>query len=450
MKGTMTLIMSTQDGSVIPVLSLKGEGAGPLPPVLAQYARFKEEYPDFLVLSQTGSFYEAYGEDAETLAQIGNLALTQKTTKEFITPMSGVPVHALDVQLDRLLNAGIKVAIADQAGEAEGEGVMSREISELLTPSTDTSEERLRPEANYLAAVVGRGGSYAIVLLELSTGEFTGTVLVEKSLVVSELRRYAPKEIILEPALEEAVRKDLQGIGLTAEARPLDLTEVQRQLETQLKRIPEVMTRPEVALAAGQVLAYASATKQPISHIDKYMPYDVADAMRLGAEAIASLEVFSSTNAPTGETNRVRTLYDALNLTRTAPGKRLLRQWLQRPLIDEKQVTQRLDAVELFYRDKNLRERVRKLLNSVQDLERSATRLAAKKSGPRDLKAMHRSLQVIPELELAMVKHEAVHKWLKARRGLVTEIAGKIEAAIKDDAPTRAEKGNFIQGGYDE
>lgn len=442
--------MRTSDGSAMPVMPLKGEGAGPLPPVLAQYATFKEDYPDFLVLSQTGSFYEAYGEDAETLARVGNLALTQKATKEFVTPMAGVPVHALDTQLDRLLQAGFKVAIAEQVGDAEGDGVMSREISELITPGTDTSEERLCPEANYLAAVVGRGEGYALVLLELSTGEFTGTVVTDKGLIASELRRYAPKEIIIEATLDEGLKDALRGIGLLSEARALDLLVVQGRLEEQLKRIPEVLTRPEVALAAGQVLAYAEATKQPIGHIDRFVPYDVADAMMLGAAALQSLEVFSSANAHAGDTGRIRTLYDVLNLTRTAPGKRLLRSWLQRPLIDQRQIEGRLDAVELFYRDRKLCERVRKLLTQVQDLERSATRLAAKKSGPRDLKAMERTLRVLPELEAAMVKHEAVHAWLKGRRALVTEIVGKIAAAIKEDAPTKADKGDFVQGGFDE
>ena len=195
-----------------------------------------------------------------------------------------------------------------------------------------------------------------------------------------------------------------------------------------------------MALAAGQVLAYVRATKQDISHIDRFTPFNVTDAMMLDAAALGSLEVFASTNVPAGDTNRVRTLYDALNLTRSAPGKRLLRSWLQRPLIDKAQIKGRLDAVELFYRDKRLREVVRKLLGQVQDLERTATRLAAKKSGPRDLKAMEHTLSVIPELKTAMVEHEAVHSWLKARRGLVEEIAGKIRAAIKDDAPTKADR----------
>ncbi len=132
---------------------LKGEGSGPLPPVLQQYASFKEDFPEYLLLSQTGGFYEAFGEDAETLARLANLALTRKNTKEFVTPMAGVPVHALEVQIERLLNAGLKVAIADQVGEAEGEGVMARAISQLITPGTVTDEHLLSAEANYLAGL---------------------------------------------------------------------------------------------------------------------------------------------------------------------------------------------------------------------------------------------------------------------------------------------------------
>ena len=308
--------MGISDASAIPALPLKGEGTGPLPPVLAQYAAFKQDYPDFLVLSQTGSFYEAYGEDAETLARIGNLALTQKTTKEFVTPMAGVPVHALDVQIERLLGAGLKIAIAEQVGESEGEGVMNREISELITPGTVTSEELLRPEASYLASVTVDGDSYALALLELSTGEFTGTLVAEKSLLLTELRRFGPKEILVDPAVDEGLKSELEGIALVSQIKPLALSEAQGRLEQQLKRMPEVLTRPEFALAAAGVLCYAEEAKQTISHIDRFTPFDVADAMMLDAAAIGSLELFSNSSTLAGDHNRVRTLFDALNLTR--------------------------------------------------------------------------------------------------------------------------------------
>ncbi len=430
---------------------LKGEGAGPLPPVLQQYVGFKEQFPDYLLLSQTGGFYETFGEDAEVLAGIANLALTRKSTKEFVTPMAGVPVHALDVQIERCLNAGLKVAIADQVGEAEGDGVMTRAISQLITPGTVTDEHLLSVEANYLAGVVFREGEYALSLLDLSTGEFTGTVVDKASSLLAEVQRFAPREVVLEreTAQDKGLKEALAQLALVSEPGDLELGQAQNLLETQLQRVPQRLTRPALAIAAAQVLHYAGEAQQGQLAIDRFQPYEVADAMMLDASALTSLEVFSPVTASGGDIGRVRTLFDALNLCRSAPGKRQLRSWLQRPLIDPKQIESRLDAVELFYNDRSLRAQVRKLLSQVQDLERTATRLGNQKAGPRDLKALEKTLIVVPELQSAMTKHVAVHAWLKERRPLIDSLTVTIAGAIQDDAPVKASQGGYIKAGYD-
>jgi len=159
--------------------------------------------------------------------------------------------------------------------------------------------------------------------------------------------------------------------------------------------------------------------------------------------------VFNPASASGGDVGRVRTLFDALNLTRSAPGKRQLRSWLQRPLLDKAQIEARQEAVELFYTDRSLRSQVRKLLSQVQDLERTATRLSSQKAGPRDLKALEKTLTVLPDLQVAMTKHEAVHNWLKERQPLITRLTTLIAGAITDDAPVKASQGGFIKRGYD-
>lgn len=431
---------------------LKGEGAGPLPPVLQQYVGFKEEFPDYLLLSQTGGFYEAFGGDAETLARLANLALTRKSTKEFVTPMAGVPVHALDVQIERLLNAGLKVAIADQVGETEGEGVMTRAISQLITPGTVTDEHLLSAEANYLAGVVFREGEYALALLDLSTGEFTGTIVDKPAALLAEVQRFTPREVLLEPqtAQDGSLKQALGQSGLVSEPGDLELGQAQNLLETQLRRVPERLTRPALSIAAAQVLRYASEAQQGRLSVDRFQPYEVADAMMLDAPALTSLEVFHAATASSGDIGRVRTLFDALNLTRSAPGRRQLRSWLQRPLLDKEQIEARLDAVELFHNDRTLRTQVRKLLSQVQDLERTATRLSSQKAGPRDLKALERTLSVLPDLQSAMTKHKAVHAWLRERRPLIDNLTTLIAGAIIDDAPVKAGQGGFIKPAYDE
>ena len=445
--------MGTPDVAAVLPFQLKGEGAGPLPPVLQQYVSFKEAFPYYLLLSQTGGFYEAFGEDAEILARLANLALTRKTTKEFVTPMAGVPVHALEVQIERLLNAGLKVAIAEQVGETNDEGVMTRAISQLITPGTVTDEHLLSAEANYLAGVVYRDGEYALALLDLSTGEFTGTLVAKPAALLAEVQRFAPREIVLEPetAQDEGLKASLAQYGLLSEpSNTLELTDARSLLETQLRRLPERLTRPALALAAAQLLQYAAAAQQgQLPQTDRFGVYDVADAMMLDASALTSLEVFSSTTAGRGNVGRVKTLFDALDLTRSAPGKRQLRSWLQRPLLDKAQIEARLEAVELFYANRSLRTQVRKLLSQVQDLERTATRLSSQKAGPRDLKALEKTLAVLPDLQAAMIQHKAVHDWLKERQPLVGKLTSLIANAVVDDAPVKAAQGGFIKRGYD-
>ena len=444
--------MDISEGLTAKGFQLKGEGAGPLPPVLQQYVSFKKEFPDYLLLSQTGSFFEAFGEDAETLARLSNLALTQKSSKEFVTPMAGVPVHSLDVQIERLLNGGVKVAIAEQVGESESGGVMERAIAQLITPGTVTDEGLLSAEANYLAGVAWQDNEYALALLDLSTGEFTGTVVDKASALLAEVQRFAPREVLITKQVSQDENlKSLAQLSVVSELKEdLDLSQAQTLLESQLRRLPERLTRPALSLAAAQVLHYAhEASRGTLTQIDRFVPYDVADTMMLDAAALTSLEVFQSSTPISGDTGRVRTLFQALDLTRTAPGKRQLRSWLQRPLLDKKEIEARLDAVELFFNDRSLRTNVRKLLAQVQDLERTATRLSAQKAGPRDLKALERTLNVLPELQAAMTKHKAVHTWFNERKPLVERLTELIAQAIEDESPVKAFQGGFIKRGFD-
>ena len=170
-------------------MMLKGEGKGPLPPLLAQYAEMRERYPDYLLLFQVGDFYETFGEDAERFARAINITLTHKTSKDFTTPMAGIPVRSADTYLEKLLKQNFCVAVADQTETpAVADGLVKREVTQLITPGTVTDEKLLRPDANYLAAVA-TGEGYGLTLLDVSTGEFRGTLLYSKSALFDQLRR---------------------------------------------------------------------------------------------------------------------------------------------------------------------------------------------------------------------------------------------------------------------
>lgn len=434
--------------------SIKGEGEGPLPPVLHQYAVFKEELPDYLLLSQTGGFYEAFGEDAEVVARVCNLALTEKVTKEFTTPMAGVPGHSVTTHLEKLLQAGLCVAIAEQVVDGESQdGVLERIVTQMITPGTVSDEHLLTRDANYLGAVSNVDSEFGLALLDVSTGEFTGTVVPSVSALANELTRFAPRELLIGPGLTEAnVEGAVQeNCLMRAVKHTVALEDAEKLLQERLRSVPQPLRQPALAVSAACVLTHASsAQRSAVRQVDHFEPFDVSDAMILDSAALASLEVFQPSSRVDGSAGRVRTLRDALDVTRSAPGRRELTSWLRRPLLDKAQVERRLDAVELFVKEARVRKAVRTLIGQTLDLERLAARLAARKVGPRDLKSLERTLAVVFDLQAAMQNHKAVHAWFEERRDRVSGMIDVISHAIADEAPVKSNQGAFIRDGYDE
>lgn len=402
---------------------LKGEGPGPLPPLLQQYVALRDQYPDYLLLFQVGDFYECFGEDAERLARALGLTLTHKTSKDFTTPMAGIPIRAADTYLEKLLAMGFRVAIADQVEPAEeAEGLVRREVTQLLTPGTVVEESLLTPEANYLAALA-TGEGYGLVFLDVSTGEFKGTLLYSKSALYDELFRHRPKEVLLAPELLEnesffkGFRKRFAVMLSEAPFEPVDL------------EAPLALRR-----AAGAALAYARATQGGRLAVRPFQRYDPGAFMRLPEATLKALEVFEPL------LSGGKTLLGVLDETRTAPGRRLLRAWLRHPLLDRGPLEARLDRVERLLRDAPLREGVRRVLFRVHDLERLANRLLLNRATPKDLLALKRSLEALPELQKVGALDHLPD---------LLPLAEEIGAALSEEAPSRLSQGGLIREGYD-
>ncbi|MGQ9510934.1 MAG: DNA mismatch repair protein MutS [Thermaceae bacterium] len=425
---------------------LKGEGPGPLPPLLQQYVSLRDQYPDYLLLFQVGDFYECFGEDAERLARALGLTLTHKTSKDFTTPMAGIPVRAADMYLEKLLAMGFRVALADQVEPAEeAEGLVRREVTQLLTPGTVVEESLLTPEANYLASLA-TGEGYGLVFLDVSTGEFKGTLLYGKSALYNELSRHRPKEVLLAPELmeNETFFKEFR------KRFPVMLSEA--PFEACLEEALGIDEETPLALrrAAGAALAYARATQGGMlpegnNHrlaLRPFLRYDPGAFMTLSEAALRALEVFEPL-LPGG-----KTLFSVLDETRTAPGRRLLKAWLRHPLLDKGPLEARLDQVERLVRDASLREGVRRLLYRVHDLERLAGRLLLGRASPKDLLALRRSLEVLPELrKMGVLERAPVHA--ERRLDDLLHLAEEIASALNEDAPSRLSQGGLIKEGYD-
>ncbi|RDI96441.1 DNA mismatch repair protein MutS [Meiothermus sp. QL-1] len=430
-------------------MTLKGQGPGPLPPLLEQYVALRDAYPEYLLLFQVGDFYETFGEDAERLARALNLTLTHKTAKDFTTPMAGIPVRSVDVYLERLLEQGFRVALADQTELAEeAEGLVRREVTQLLTPGTLVRENLLKPEANYLAALA-TGDGYGLVVLDVSTGEFRGTLLYSKSALFDELFRYRPAEVLLAPELyhQPTFREEFQRRFAVMLSEGFDDEAGRRALEAQFGALPPGLEAPALRRAAGAALAYAARVQERgLPQVKGFVRYDPGAFMQLSEATLRTLEVFEP--SAVGERNPERTLMGVLNLTRTAPGRRRLMAWLRHPLLDPGPLEARLDAVEALMRDGVLRGAVRRLLYRMHDLERLSARLMAGRASARDLSALERSLALLPELAGLLQGLEPLGH-LAGRLPALEELRERIAVALVEDPPLKLTEGGLIREGFD-
>ncbi|ADW21147.1 DNA mismatch repair protein MutS [Thermus scotoductus SA-01] len=401
---------------------LKGEGPGPLPPLLQQYVELRDRYPDYLLLFQVGDFYECFGEDAERLARALGLVLTHKSGKDFTTPMAGIPIRAFDAYAERLLKMGFRLAVADQVEPAEeAEGLVRREVTQLLTPGTLVQETLLSKEANYLAAIA-TGDGFGVAFLDVSTGEFKGTLLKSKSALYDELFRHRPAEVLLAPELRENQEF---------------VEEFQKRFPVMLSEAPfEPVGEGSLALrrVQGALLWYARWTQGEGFSPRPFRPYDPGAFMHLPEATLRALEVFEPIRGQD-------TLFGVLDETRTAFGRRLLQSWLRHPLLEAGPLEARLDRVERFVREGALREGVRRLLFRLADLERLATRLEMGRASPRDLGSLRRSLEILPELR-ALLGEEVV---LPDLGSLLEEL----RAALEEELPLKLSEGGLIRQGYD-
>ena len=436
-------------------MTLKGEGHGPLPPLLVQYTELRERYPDYLLLFQVGDFYETFGEDAERFARAINITLTHKTSKDFSTPMAGIPVRSADTYLEKLLKQNVCVAIADQTEvAAAADGLVKREVTQLVTPGTVTDEKLLRPDANYLAAVA-TGEGYGLTLLDVTTGEFRGTLLYSKAALFDELRRYRPAELLLAPELyaQEDFREGCsERFAVMVTRGRFDEDAARDTLSAHFGTVPQGVD-DAVLRAAGAVLSYALTTQRgQLAQVTRFLRYDPSAYMQVGETALATLEVFSS-NIPSntaGMGDDARTLLSVVDATRTAPGRRLLRAWLRHPLLEKPLIEARLGAVAAFVRDTVLRREVRKALYKLHDLERLSSKLVTNRANARDLCALSRSLALVPELKALLTgRNEGVIQALTERLDGLGSVHERISAALVDNPPLKLTEGGLIQSGFD-
>ncbi|RKY57589.1 MAG: DNA mismatch repair protein MutS [Candidatus Latescibacterota bacterium] len=425
-----------------------------LTPMLEQYRKVKEQYPDALVLFRMGDFYETFFEDAYIASKVLGIVLTSRNHgKASSVPLAGIPHHALEQYLPKLVRAGYKVAVCEQVEDPKkAKGLVKREVVEVVTPGTALSEgllEAKRP--NFLVSVVPGREKYGLCVAEASTGDFKVTELSEEELW-EELESIAPSEVLVPEGareLEEALRDRLPGAFL-ARAEEWKFG-YERAVERLCGHFGVASLKgfgcedlKEGVRAAGAALEYLSENqKGRLGHITGMSRYDRSEYMLLDRNAARNLEVLSSFQG-----GREGSLLALLDRTRTPMGGRKLREWLCKPLRSVARIEERLDGVEELY-DEGRWGRVVGALDEIQDVERITARAACGRANARDLVALRRSLEALPRLMDALegARAEVLLRCKEALGGL-EPLAEELRRAIVDDPPVSLTEGGIIRDGY--
>jgi len=427
-----------------------------LTPMMEQYFRIKELHPDALLFFRLGDFYEMFYDDANTAAPVLDIALTSRQK----VPMCGVPYHAVSSYLPKLLRQGFKVAICEQVEDPKAaKGVVRREVIKVLTPGTaveiDSEEAK---ESTYIVALGLDDGGWGLALLDLAAGEVRTLegAWTEAKLLADEIFKAAPKEILYPEGAEEALGRVLpaggsNGAALSpAQAWLFDPPQAARVVLDHfgVKSLAGfgLEDKPRAAAAAGALLAYIKKVRQDsLALVHRISYLNAAGHLVLDAPTVRNLELVR--NLRDGKAKG--TLLDVIDFTMTAPGGRLLRSWLLRPLRDRAEIEARQDAVAEALDATIARRELRETLKGVHDLERLVGKIALAAAHPRDLVALKRSLVPLPAIEREVRGFASrLFKDMAARWDNAADVASLVDQAILDEPAFLLTEGGIIKDGW--
>ena len=434
---------------------------------MRQYFEAKRQYRHALVFFRMGDFYEMFYEDALVASRALDLTLTSRSKDSTGTPvpMCGVPFHAADGYITRLVKKGYRVAICEQVEDPKtAKGVVKREVVRVVSPGTLTDAAYLDArEPAFLMAIVttaaagDRHPEYGVALVDLSTGEFDVAEYAGVDGLASlraEVAILRPREIVVAsaPAARALLPEiDQQAVSVTEiDGWHFELDSARQTLLDQLRvgglEGFGLEQRPAAVCAGGALVRYLRDTqKADLAHVRTVRLRQLADGLLIDPTTLKHLEVVESMQ---GE--RAGTLLDEIDRTVTPMGGRLLRAWLLRPLTALEAIRDRLDAVEELAVRTTDRGKCRDTLKSIQDLERLISRIALSTAGPRDLVALSRSLAAVPRLELLLTEcHAPLVRSLVGEFDALGDVRQWVEAAIMDEPPALAREGGFVRDGFD-
>ena len=432
-----------------------------LTPMMQQYMAIKEQYKDCILFYRLGDFYEMFYDDALTASRELEITLTGKNCgQEERAPMCGVPYHAVDAYLNKLVAKGYKVAICEQAEDPkQAKGIVKREVIRIVTPGTNLSQQALdEGRNNYLMCLVYDNNQFGLAITDISTGDFYTTEVATLKELYDEIHRFSPSEIICNDSfyMSGASLDDFKD-RLHVSVSTLDTWYMDEAVSVQkIKEHFKVASLdglgladfPSGTLAVGALLLYLYETqKNTLDNLTKITPYRSGGYMIIDSATHRNLELIETLR----EKQKKGSLLWVLDKTKTAMGARLMRNWIEQPLIEKKKITARQDAVEELYNDMITREEIREYLNAVYDLERLVTRISYRTANPRDLIAFKTSLGMIPPVKQLLSQAKSAElKEIDERMDCLEDIYDLIEKSIQDEPPIMIREGGMIKEGYNE
>ena len=428
-------------------------------PMKRQYYQIKEQNQDSILFFRLGDFYEMFDEDARLAAKELDLTLTTRDRgkpKEEQTPMCGVPYHSVDAYIARLVAKGYKVAICEQMEDpAQAKGIVERDISRIITPGTVTESCMLdESRNNYMGCLYGSNERYGLAFCDVSTGAFFVTVCADATAASSELGRFSPAEVIrsgpsvADPIISDTLIRRLSCCVNEGGENAPDLNENGDILEQHFgKDLAQLglSGMSEAIIAAGTLLRHLKfVQKNPLEHIRDLEYYTTGQFMELDMDARRNLELCETMRSK----EKKGTLLWVLDKTRTAMGSRMLRSWLEKPLLDEAAILHRQDAVEELLNAVLSRGELSEALRDISDLERITSRVVTGSVNAREMLGLARGLRALPQIHATLSSMQApLLQQLCQQVDILQDCADQIENTLVDDPPLTIREGGLIRDG---
>ena len=435
--------------------------ANELTPMMKQYMQTKEEYKDCILFYRLGDFYEMFFDDALTASKELEITLTGKNCGlEERAPMCGIPYHAVDSYLNRLVSKGYKVAICEQVEDPKtAKGIVKREVIRVVTPGTNLDTQGLdETKNNYIMCIVYMADRYGLSVADVTTGEYLVTELDSQTKLMDELYKFMPSEIVCNEAFYmsgldlDDLKNRLHMAIYSLEAWYFDDALCRETLQEHFK----VASLEGIGLsdcecgmiASGALLKYLEETqKNSLSHMSRLTRYATGNYMVLDSATRRNLELVETLR----EKQKRGSLLWVLDKTKTAMGARTLRKYVEQPLIDKASIVKRLDAVAELKENAICREEIREYLNPVYDLERLVGKITYQSANPRDLIAFQSSLSMLPSVKYILKDMESdLLKEIYEELDPLEELCDLVERAIQEEPPLAMKEGGIIKDGYNE